>query len=193
MAIRWARSTCAALSLARTALDTGGAYATPLVRTMLLTRLARAQAGLGRREDCQHTLDRVHTAFDEPRQSEPQWVSYVDAVEVAAQEGACFLDLGMTEQASRSLSGAITLLTRQTPHRLRDRVHYLSRLARCHLLAGDIELACQHGSDALVLTESLGSARVTERLDEFHKALQPYAKVPAARDFRDRFHAATGR
>src|SRR5207244_8900331 len=45
-----------ALSLAQTAFATGSAGTTPLTRTMLGTRLARAQAGLGARQDCLRTL-----------------------------------------------------------------------------------------------------------------------------------------
>ncbi len=119
---------------------------------MLEARLARAQAGLGDREDCLRTLDRMRANFDQAgSRDEPLWVSYVDLVEITAQAGACYLDLGMTDDAATALTDAVALLKQCTPHRVRDQVHYLSRLAKCHLRAGEIEQACQTATDALLL------------------------------------------
>lgn len=132
-------------------------------------------------------LDNHHAGDRE----EPLWVSYVDLVEVAAQEGACYLDLGMTEAAAASLTEAIGLLEQRAPHRVRDRVHYLSRLAKTHLKAGDVDQACQTATTALALSEAIGSARVAQRLGEFAKNLAPFGALDAARDFRERFRSAT--
>ncbi|MGH3976305.1 MAG: hypothetical protein ACRDS9_23720, partial [Pseudonocardiaceae bacterium] len=86
-----------ALSLAQTASSVGNGSLTPLVKTMLNARLARAHAGLRNTEDCLRSLDEMRKAFSGVSQlEEPLWISYVDEVEVSAQEGACYLDLGMT-------------------------------------------------------------------------------------------------
>lgn len=154
-----------ALSLAQTASTVGNGSLTPLTQTMLGTRLARAQAGLRNTHDCLRTLDAMRSAFSQAGTTEePLWISYVDAVEVAAQEGACYLDLGMASEAQTALMQALRLLEERTPQRVRDRVHYLSRLAKSYLLEREVERACETATQAVALSEAIGSARVAERL-----------------------------
>ncbi len=153
---------------------------------MLSARLARAHAGLRNTEDCLRSLDEMRNAFSGSRQlEEPLWISYVDEVEVSAQEGACYLDLGMTVKADAALTTALDLLAQKATHRVRDRVHYLVRLARCYLLQGEVERACEIATEAVVLSEVIGSARVVERLDEFHVALRLFATSKPVREFHE--------
>ncbi|MCA1606088.1 MAG: DNA-binding protein [Acidobacteria bacterium] len=175
-----------ALSLAQTASSVGNGSLTPLTKTMVTTRLARAHAGLHDTDECLRSLDNMHAAFSNAgQQEEPLWISYVDEVEVAAQEGACYLELGMANQASAALTTALELLSRIAPHRTRDHVHYLVRLARCYLLQREVERACEIATEAVALSVSIGSARVIERLGEFQVALDPFAASKAAHEFRD--------
>ncbi len=175
-----------ALSFAQTASNVGNGSLTPLTKTMVGTRLARAHAGLRNTEDCMRSLDEMHTAFSNAgQQEEPLWISYVDEIEVAAQEGACYLGLGMAPQACAAMTRALDLLTQKAPHRIRDRVHYLVRLARCYLLQREVERACEIAAEAVTLSEAIGSARVIERLREFHVALELFAASKAAREFHE--------
>lgn len=177
-----------ALSLAQTALAVGNGNLTPLMKTMLGARLARAHAGLRNTKECRHALFEMRAAFSDAGCSEePVWVGYVDAVEVAAQEGACYLDLGMTAEAADALTQALDLLETHAPHRIRDRVHYLSRLAKCYLREKDVEQACVIATQALALSETIGSARVAERLEEFYDALELFVDNKAAQEFRELF------
>ncbi|MFL6116201.1 MAG: DNA-binding protein, partial [Catenulispora sp.] len=177
-----------ALALAKTARATDESVLTPLMRTMLATREARAHAGLGHERECLRALDDVRNSFERNREAEePLWLSYVDGVEVAAQEGACYLGLGRARDAEAALASALELLDEQAPHRVRDRVHYLSRLAKAHLLVPDVEQACDVATEALNLSEAIGSARVVERLSEFRSALSPFADTRPAREFEERF------
>lgn len=73
----------------------------------------------------------------------------------------------------------------KTPHRVRDRVHYLVRLARCYLLQHEVERACDIAAEAVALSEAIGSARLIERIGEFCEALDPYVASKAAREFRE--------
>lgn len=114
---------------------------------------------------------------------EPLWVSYVDEAEVAAQEGACYVDLGMTTEAGVALTRALNVLAEKVPHRTRDQVHYLVRLARCYLLQREVERACEVAKEAVALSEAIGSVRVVERLGEFHVTLGPFAASQPAREF----------
>ena len=176
-----------AQALATTAVHVAGDCATPLVRTMLGTRLARVHAKLGNRAESLHALGDAAEAFARAGQSdEPLWISYVDAIELTAQSGACYLDLGMYADADAALTSAIEMLKTSRPERIRDHVHYLSRLAKCYLLAGDVEQACAIGMQAIDLVLAVGSSRVIERLDEFAVALAP-VKAQAAREFRENF------
>jgi tetratricopeptide (TPR) repeat protein len=175
-----------ALSLAQTAFSVGNGSLTPLTKTMLGTRLARAHAGLRNADECLRSLDEMRMTFSNAEQEEePLWISYVDEVEITAQAGACYLDLGMTTEAAAALTRALALLAQKAPHRVRDRVHYLVRLARCYLLQHEVERACEVAVEALELSEAIGSARVVERLSEFCEALHPYASSKAVREFRE--------
>ena len=116
----------------------------------------------------------------------------VDAAELAAQEGACYLDLGMIREGIESLTTAIGLIEARTPRRIRDRVHYLSRLAKCHLAERDLEQACSRATEALTLSEAIDSARVSERLREFNGALEPFGDAAPAQQFRELFSATVG-
>jgi tetratricopeptide (TPR) repeat protein len=174
-----------ALALAQTAFDTSRGTVGRLTQTMLATRLARAHAAVGNAKLCQTALDMAWRSFAVAAdQAEPLWISYVDEIELQAQAGACYLELRMAREARGALRQALRRLDTQAPHRLRDRVHYLSRLAKCQLLTFDVDAACQTAQDALRLAGQLGSPRVVERLREFDNALEPYAKNQAARGFR---------
>ncbi|MBI3685719.1 MAG: helix-turn-helix domain-containing protein [Actinobacteria bacterium] len=176
-----------AQALAATAVQAAAKAPTPLVRTMLETRLARAHAKLGNRPESLAALGEAQEAYGRAGAAdEPLWISYVDEIEVNAQAGACYLDLGLHTQAGAALARAIALLKARRPERVRDHVHYLSRLAKCRLLAGEVEHACQTGMEALDLALTIGPSRVVERIGEFDAALAS-VNTNAARDFRERF------
>ncbi len=179
-----------ALSLARTAYEIGSGYATPLTQTMLATRLARAYATAGRNSASQHMLDKANLAFSKAGTvPEPLWMSYVDRAEVAAQAGACYLELRRTVEARQALLQAVSTIEEMTPHRLRDRVHYLVRLAECDLLDQEVEAACQKAAQAVHLASTIGSTRVTSRIRMFHDQLEPFGGNRAAVEFRELFAA----
>jgi tetratricopeptide (TPR) repeat protein len=174
-------------ALATTAAHIAGEGASPLVRAMLETRLARAHAKLGNRTKCMAALEEAHRAFDRAGQvEEPLWISYVDTIEISAQSGACYLDLGLYSKAEGTLTTALNELKASRPERVRDHVHYLSRLAKCRLMCGDVEHACAIGMQAIDLVLAVGSSRVLERLSELDAALAPQ-RAQAARDFHESF------
>lgn len=80
-------------------------------------------------------------------------------------------------------------MKQQAPERTRDRVHYLSRLAKSSLLKGDLDQACAHADEALLHSETVGSARVLDRLHEVGEALAPFNNHQAAREIRARVTA----
>jgi tetratricopeptide (TPR) repeat protein len=182
----------AALALARTARATDETALTPLTGAMLATREARAHASLGNTNECLRALDGMRNSFDRNGTiEEPVWLSYVDSVEIAAQEGACHLALGNANEAKTALNRALLLLDENAPHRIRDRVHYLSRLAKTHLLETEVEQACHIAVEALSLSGTIGSSRVVERLGEFREGLVPFANTRSAREFEERYAIAS--
>jgi hypothetical protein len=68
---------------------------------------------------------------------------------------------------------------------VRDRVHYLVRMARCYLLQRKVDRAREVATESVALSEAIGSARVVERLGEFHVALDPFATSKSAQEFRE--------
>jgi hypothetical protein len=176
-----------AQALAATAVQVAAKSPTPLVQTMLATRLARAHARLGSCQESLAALDDAREAYDRAGSAtEPLWISYVDEIEINAQSGACYLDLRQHAQAEAALVRAVALLKAQHPERVRDHVHYLSRLAKCRLLAGEVERACQTGMHAVDLALTVGSSRIVERIAEFDAALAPIS-TRVAHEFRERF------
>jgi hypothetical protein len=99
----------------------------------------------------------------------------------------------MPTEGCAALTKALDLLTEKTPHRVRDQVHYLVRLARCYLLQGDVEQACGIATEAVVLSQAIGSARVMDRLGEFEIALQPFTASKSARDFSELYTGCAAR
>ncbi|MEU5435565.1 XRE family transcriptional regulator [Streptomyces sp. NPDC020719] len=180
-----------ALSLAQEAAALNSRKLTPLTRTILATRLARAYAAMGDERSCWKALEAARNDFDKAGSvEEPHYVPYVDSIEVAAQEGACFLELGMSKEAVMSLTSAIGLLGIHAPNRVRDQVHYLSRLAKCYLLDGEVEQACRTGRHALGFSRTIGSARVSERLGEFDELLTPYSGVSSVAAFKEEYRTS---
>lgn len=177
-----------ALSLARTAVEVSNGSVSRLTKTMLATRLARAHASVRDKRNSLATLRVARQTFTRTEiEAEPLWVSYVDDIELSAQEGACYLALRMPKEAAQALGHALDLQQQWAPHRVRDRVHYLSRVAKCHLLDYDVEAACDTAHEALQAAGKLNSPRVTDRLGEFRDSLQPFAKNKAAQEFREAF------
>jgi tetratricopeptide (TPR) repeat protein len=181
-----------ALSLAKTALQASNGSVSRLTKTMLATRLARAHAVMGNKKQSLVALDAARRSYHAPPEGvDPLWISYVDEIELSAQEGACYLELRLPREASANLKYALHLLRARAPHRVRDQVHYLSRLAKCDLLDYEVEAACKTAHEALRLAGFIGSPRIINRLGEFNDALQPFARNEAARDFRERFAVTT--
>ena len=124
----------------------------------------------------------AEAAFAGGTEPEPQWCRYVDRIELAAQRGACFLDLRMPVAAVAALTDAIAFIESVAPGRVRDLAHYSIRLALAHLAAGSPEQAVDVAGRAYVLAGQVASARVSERFSELVAALED-SPAPLAREF----------
>jgi transcriptional regulator with XRE-family HTH domain len=176
-----------ALALAEAASDLARAGGTPRTVATLHHRAARAHARLGEADVCKRRLDSAHIAYldDQPPDEEPQWVAYVSEYELAAQRGACFLDLGMSDEAIAALQEALELVRTTSPDHHRDLAHYKTRLASAYLLKSEPGEAARTAAEAYEINEQIGSARVNERFMELIARLQA-EDVPEARDLVER-------
>lgn len=175
-----------ALALAETAGDLAQSPpAGPRTRATLHNRAARAHARLGNTFACRHQLDlaAATSIAEQDRDNEPQWIAYVDEVELAAQRGACFLDLNDPERAIDALTEAIRLLLAAAPGRSRDLAHYRIRLAKAYLLRGDYEQVAAVARQARTDATQVGSARINQRFAELVEQLD-YYDSPEIRDLR---------
>lgn len=177
-----------ALSLAETAISlTRGA--SPATRAVVRTRAARALARDGSLEECRRQLDLADADFADGTAREPQWCRYVDRIELAAQRGACFLDLKMPKAAIGPLAEAISLIGSGAPGRVRDLAHYSTRMALAHLRSGNLDEAVSVAGQAHALTGQVSSARVSERFGELVAAIGG-CDAPQAREFAESVRAA---
>ncbi len=171
-----------ALALARTAINLTSAGTSPRARATAYNRAARAHARLQDKDACMRNLDLARDAYTSTASAqEAQWVGYVSEIELSAQRGACFLDLGMTDEAIAEIEQTISLVRTRTPDHVRDLAHYTVRLATAYLKSGEPAQAANIGRSAYQLASGIGSARVNERFAEFMSDLEA-EQAPEAGD-----------
>ncbi|MFC5814163.1 hypothetical protein [Nonomuraea harbinensis] len=180
-----------ALALARTAVDLTSVGTSPHARATAHNRTARAHARLGEADACKRSLALARAAYDaEAGEREPRWVGYVDEVELLAQRGACFLDLGLAGEAITEIEHTISLVQSRTPEHARDLAHYTVRLAAAYLSKGEVAQATAIGGSAHRMSVAIGSARVRERFTEFMDSLSAHKKVPEVRELAEEVRAS---
>src|ERR1019366_5439167 len=128
-------------NLARAARTGTAGIATATLTAHFHTMEARALARLGDARGCDRSLAEAVREF-ERRQTEedPDWISYFDEAELAAEFGHCLRDLGRAADAAQysSRSGG-------SPGQagfVRSDFFAMMVLADAHLAAGDVEQGC---------------------------------------------------
>src|SRR5690606_23482242 len=181
-----------ALALARTAVDLSSAGTSPRAQATAHNRAARAHARLGEADACKRSLDLARAAYAaEADESEPRWVGYVGEIELLAQRGACFLDLGLPGEAITEIEHTISLVRSRTPEHARDLAHYTVRLAAAYLSKGEVAQATAVGASAHRMSVAIGSARVQERFTEFMDSLSVHKKVPEVRELAEQVRGSS--
>jgi tetratricopeptide (TPR) repeat protein len=140
-----------------------GQQVTPRVSALLYERLAWTHAVAGQTLAAEKALDHAFAALDRPPPSrpEPDWVHWVDDVEVAIMAGRCFTELRRPTRAIPVLENA---LGRYDDTHSRDKALYLTWLAHAHLDNDDAEQAAAVTERALDLAAGVGSVRPGARL-----------------------------
>ncbi|MGD1224974.1 hypothetical protein AB9Q10_41895 [Streptomyces krungchingensis] len=167
-----------AATLARAALMGISPVATPTLRAQFHAMEARALARTGDVRACEAALSAATKALEgRNTDDEPEWISYFDEAELAAEAAHCFRDVNSARQAVAHAENAMS------GSHVRSDFFATMVLADAHLRAGDVEEACRVAVDALDLGEQLKSARCVSYLAEFRQNLAPVTNSPNVQAF----------
>jgi transcriptional regulator with XRE-family HTH domain len=169
-----------AATLARAALMGISPVATPTLRAQFHAMEARALARTGDVTACEAALNAATKALESRNnEDEPEWISYFDEAELAAETAHCFRDVN---RARRAVSHAENAMSGS---HVRSDFFATMVLADAHLRAGDVEEACRVALDALDLGEQLKSARCISYLAEFRRNLDLTGRNTVTRDLAE--------
>jgi transcriptional regulator with XRE-family HTH domain len=175
-----------ALNLLDVAEQRAGRGGSPRLSALLATRRARAHARGGDARACGLALHGAEQALDQAGDGsdEPSWIYFFDAAELAAQSGACWVDLGRPGNARPVLDAALAGLA---PQYVRDRSIYLVRSAQAHLHSGELPAACDELTRAVNLVGQTGSVRSIATIRQARHAMRVYDGHDSVRRFDLRF------
>ncbi len=108
---------------------------------------------------------------------EPEWISYFDEAELAAEAAHCFRDVN---SACRAVAHAENAMSGS---HVRSDFFATMVLADAYLRAGETEEACRVALDALDLGEQLKSGRCVSYLAEFRRNLAAASVSAISRSF----------
>ncbi|MFD8540960.1 hypothetical protein [Streptomyces rubrogriseus] len=169
-----------AATLARAALLGISPVATPTLRAQFHAMEARALARTGDVAACEAALSAATKALESRNnEDEPEWISYFDDAELAAEAAHCFRDVNSARRAVVHAENAMS------GSHVRSDFFATMVLADAHLRAGEVEEACRVALDALDLGEQLKSARCVSYLAEFRRNLSTSGRSIAARDLAE--------
>ncbi|MXQ57535.1 hypothetical protein GSE51_07955 [Streptomyces sp. XHT-2] len=169
-----------AATLARAALMGISPVATPTLRAQFHAMEARALARTGDVAACEAALSAATRALESRNnEDEPEWISYFDEAELAAEAAHCFRDVNSARRAVAHAENAMS------GSHVRSDFFATMVLADAHLRAGDVEEACRVALDALDLGEQLKSARCISYLAEFRQNLSSAGRSSAARELAE--------
>ncbi|MFH8365581.1 hypothetical protein [Streptomyces sp. NPDC018031] len=167
-----------AATLARAARMGISGVATPTLMAQFHAMEARALARTGDTRACELALAEASKAMESRNSSdEPEWITYFDEAELAAEAAHCFRDVNSARQAVAHAENAMS------GNHVRSDFFATMVLADAHLRAGEPVEACRVALDALDLGEQLRSARCVSYLAEFRQHLAEAGESAAIRDF----------
>jgi len=171
-----------AANLARAARGGLRDQATPALTAQFLAMEARALARSGDTRGCHAALAAAERAFQTPEPGrDPDFISYFNEAEFAAEAAHCFRDLGDPRRAVQHAAKAIPSDGQYA------RSDFFVTMVHADALADQDELqeACSVALDALRIGEALTSARCVTYVREFRKRLGRFDDHPAVCDFTE--------
>ncbi len=171
-----------AANLARAAQTGTVGVATPTLAAHFHTMEARALARLADAKGCDRALSEAVREFDRRNpDNDPEWIRYFNDVELNAEFGHCYRDLGRTGDAVQYANQGIT--APEETMFARSDFFVAIVLADSHLAAGDVEQACVTVLKALAAGEQIRSARCVGYLREFSRHLARIGSTTSVVEF----------
>ncbi|MHC3428203.1 hypothetical protein [Streptomyces sp. DT18] len=153
-----------AATLARAAYAGPGSALGPTMAAQFRTMEARALARLGDERGCDLALAEAESKLNQrTSDSDPPYIAYFDEVELAAEIGHCFRDLGRSVAAAQRGGASIF------GDGLNNRSDFFATMvqADAHIIQGEIGQGFDIALSALHLGEGLKSARCIQYVREF--------------------------
>ncbi|MDG4761333.1 helix-turn-helix transcriptional regulator [Micromonospora sp. WMMD710] len=149
----------------------------PVVRALLLERLAFTYAVAGLERQAGHALDAAQDALDQPTSGPaPDWATWVDRDEIRIMTGRVWSEL---RRPLRALPELEETLRRFDDTYARDKALYSTWLADAYLDAGECEQAAEVLIQSKRLCDGIASPRPAARIDAVRERLTPYRQVAA--------------
>lgn len=176
------------LNLARVALRED-ARLTPTLKALGLRQLANAYAIAGNAPGCARAIDdALATIETQDRRASTNLGQYCTSAYLRSEGAACWMKLGDPQRAIALLHDTVDAWPAGQD---RDRSLAMARLARAHLLAGDLEGACREGRRAIQIRQSVASARAARELRKLRTQLQARSSHPETSELLSLLRAAT--
>ncbi|WP_280458855.1 hypothetical protein [Nocardia carnea] len=178
-----------ALELVRIARDRGAGDLTPTVEAMLYTREAWAMSKLERPSGFRRACEKAKERFaDSQTATDPFWVHYFDAAELAGTIGGRLLDMSRRKPvfAGEAAEHIELAVQSRRPDRIRSAALDRLGLAEAHVIQGEVEEACRVGHDALDVVERTRSDRVRVKVGKLYKRTERAKGNLAIAELRDR-------
>jgi transcriptional regulator with XRE-family HTH domain len=177
-----------AVLLARSAYVGVRRTARPIVRALLLERLAWAHARASEAEAAGRALGAVEDSYRSGQApDDPPWTYWLTADEVEIMAGRVWTELHRPLRAVPILERATARYGNDVP---RETALYRTWLAEALTQAGEVEAAADTAIRALALASRAGSARTLERIAEIRALLAAYADTAAVAAFEDALRSA---
>ncbi|MFE9648193.1 hypothetical protein ACFYO0_29565 [Streptomyces sp. NPDC006365] len=176
-----------AATLARAALAGPAGSLTPTMTAQFRAMEARALARLGDERGCDLALSEAERHLGlRTEGSDPAYIAYFDEVELAAEFGHCFRDLGRCAAATERGAGSIF------GDGLNNRSDFFATMvqAEAYIVQGEAERGFEVALTALQLGEGLKSARCAQYVREFQGRITDGMK--RASEFRGFIDQARG-
>jgi len=171
-----------AVNLSRAAREGLRDQATPALTAQFLAMEARALARSGDTHGCHTALAAVERTFHVPEPGlDPEFISYFNEAELAAEIAHCFRDLGDAREAACHAA----LATPSDGGYARS--DFFAAMVQADALAeqDDPEQACHAALGALRIGEAVTSARCVAYVREFRHRLSRFGRNSAVRDFTE--------
>lgn len=162
------------------------AQSAPAAQSFILVKHALALSMTGDRAETMRALRDAWNAHGRAGStSEPLWMSMYGVEHLQHDEGRCYNNLGLGDQAVRAAEDSLKIRKLSRP-----RAFSLAVKARGHAQGPhmDLDLACDAGRELVGITSEINSGRVRIELAKVLTALRPYKATPAVRDLLETAH-----